>query len=66
MGAPVRRRRPFVSAVKPRLAVIQVGAGNRFGHPQPEVLQRLAGTRVLRTDLNGRIEVVSDGAEAVG
>ena len=52
---------PFVGAVKPRLAVIQVGAGNRFGHPQPEVLRRLAGTRVLRTDLNGRVEVVSDG-----
>jgi competence protein ComEC len=52
---------PFVSAVKPRLAVIQVGAGNRFGHPQPDVLQRLADSRVLRTDLNGRIEVISDG-----
>jgi|BarGraNGADG00212_2_1021979.scaffolds.fasta_scaffold05239_5 competence protein ComEC len=52
---------PFLSAVKPRLAIIQVGAGNRFGHPQPDVLQRLADSRVLRTDQNGRIEVISDG-----
>jgi competence protein ComEC len=51
----------FLSAVKPRLAVIQVGALNRFGHPQPDVLQRLADSRVLRTDQNGRIEVISDG-----
>ena len=54
---------PFLSAIKPRLAVIQVAALNRFGHPQPDVLQRLAGTRVLRTDQNGRIEVISDGAK---
>jgi competence protein ComEC len=52
---------PFVGAVAPRLAVIQVGAGNRYGHPQPAVLQRLAGSRVLRTDQNGRVEVISDG-----
>jgi competence protein ComEC len=51
---------PFVIAVKPRLAVIQVGAGNRFGQPQPDVLQRLAASRVLRTDQSGRIEVISD------
>jgi len=52
---------PFVAAVAPRLAVIQVGANNPFGHPHPEVLKRLAGIEVLRTDLNGRVEVVSDG-----
>ena len=52
---------PFVAAVAPRLAVIQVGADNTFGHPHPDVLERLAGVEILRTDLNGRIEVVSDG-----
>jgi len=52
---------PFVAAVAPRVAVIQVGADNYFGHPHPDVLARLAGVEVLRTDLNGRIEVVSDG-----
>lgn len=51
----------FLAAVQPRLAVIQVGADNRFGHPHPDVLARLAAVEVLRTDLNGRIEVISDG-----
>lgn len=52
---------PFVAAVAPHVAVIQVGAGNTFGHPNPEVLKRLAGAQVYRTDQQGRIEVVSDG-----
>ncbi len=51
----------FLAAVSPRLAIISVGAGNNFGHPHPAVLERLTGVEVLRTDLNGRIEVVSDG-----
>ena len=45
----------------PRLTVIPVGADNKFGHPHPAVLERLKGVEVLRTDQNGRIEVVSDG-----
>ena len=51
----------FIAAVAPQLAVIHVGADNHFGHPHPDVLARLAGVEVLRTDLNGRIEVISDG-----
>jgi len=53
----------FLRAVAPQLAVIQVGADNRFGHPAPEVLERLAAAkvRVLRTDQHGTIEVISDG-----
>jgi competence protein ComEC len=51
----------FIAAVAPRLAVIPVGADNEFGHPHPAVLERLKGVEVLRTDQNGRIEVVSDG-----
>jgi competence protein ComEC len=51
----------LIAAVAPRLAVIPVGAENTFGHPHPAVLERLKGVEVLRTDQNGRIEVVSDG-----
>lgn len=51
----------FLAAVAPRIAVIQVGAENTFGHPHPDVLARLAGIDVLRTDQRGRIEVISDG-----
>lgn len=53
----------FLKKVAPRLAVIQVGAGNRFNHPNPDTLDRLAAQEVLRTDLLGRIEIVSDGKQ---
>ncbi len=43
----------------PDIALISVGAGNRFGHPCPETLALLAeaGTPVLRTDVNGEVTV---------
>lgn len=52
----------FLKKVDPRLAVISVGRDNRYGHPHAETLEELkdAGVEVLRTDLNGTIEVVSD------
>jgi len=56
----------FLSAVAPRLAVISVGAENTFGHPAPEVLERLASqgdVTILRTDKQGTIELVTDGRE---
>jgi competence protein ComEC len=55
--------RPFVEVVAPQVAVIQVGTDNRFGHPAPEVLERLAGTRLFRTDQHGTIEVTTDGEQ---
>ena len=55
----------FLNAVSPELAVISVGADNRFGHPSPQVLERLEESvgeeRILRTDERGTIEVVTDG-----
>jgi competence protein ComEC len=52
----------FVAAVNPALAVIQVGE-NRYGHPDSTALERLQGSTVLRTDVDGRIEVTSDGQQ---
>lgn len=51
----------FVAAVNPQFALISVGAGNRFGQPAPEVLDRLAGRRLLRTDEHGTVELITDG-----
>lgn len=53
----------FLAAVKPEVAIISVGAGNNYGHPHPDVLNRLAGIEVYRTDLHGTIMVVTDGEE---
>lgn len=51
----------FIRAVDPAIAVISVGKDNTFGHPAPSTLRRLAGAMVYRTDLQGTIEVASDG-----
>jgi competence protein ComEC len=53
----------FLAAVKPKYAVIEVGAGNDYGHPHAVTLQKLAaaGVTVYRTDLNGNITITSDG-----
>lgn len=40
----------LVAAVDPRIAVIQVGADNKYGHPTDEVLDILRGRLVLRND----------------
>jgi competence protein ComEC len=54
----------FLRRVAPRLALISAGHGNRFGLPSAETLALLhrQGTRVMRTDQDGTIELVSDGA----
>lgn len=53
----------FLAAVAPRVALVSVGAANRYGHPSAAVLRSLAGARaqVLRTDRLGTIVVRTDG-----
>lgn len=51
----------------PRLALIPVGMDNSFKHPYPGTVEKLQaqGVRILRTDMDGRVEVVSDGERIV-
>ena len=51
----------FLRAVNPKVAVIQSGAGNRYGHPTKEALFRLeaAGAKIFRNDQNGTIRIIS-------
>lgn len=53
----------FLGRAAPRIVVISVGEGNRYGVPDHEVLARYEklGARVFRTDLHGAVEVSSDG-----
>lgn len=55
----------FLRAVRPRWAVISVGAQNPFGHPASSVLHRLsrAGVRVYRTDREGTVVFFTDGRQ---
>jgi competence protein ComEC len=49
----------FLNRFTPRIAVIQVGADNPYGHPTPEVLDRLhrTGAKVFRNDEHGDVIV---------
>jgi competence protein ComEC len=49
----------FLSRFPPKVAVIQVGADNPYGHPTPETLERLqrAGAKVFRNDEHGDVIV---------
>jgi competence protein ComEC len=53
----------FLQAVNPKLAIISVGKNNSYGHPTPEVLQKLAkfAIKTLRTDEFGDVTVLADG-----
>jgi competence protein ComEC len=53
----------LLEAWRPQLALVSAGRGNSFGHPAPEVLERLerAGVRILRTDRDGEITIDTDG-----
>ncbi|EKD86704.1 MAG: hypothetical protein ACD_37C00183G0003 [uncultured bacterium] len=53
----------LLSIIKPELAVISLGAKNKYGHPSKLSLDLLKEykAKILRTDLNGEIEIISDG-----
>jgi competence protein ComEC len=53
----------FLAAVRPRFVLISVGEGNTYGFPGRDLLARCrkAGARILRTDLDGAVEVRTDG-----
>jgi competence protein ComEC len=55
----------FLAATRPSLAIISAGEDNPYGHPNPELLERLhqAGVRILRTDQNGAVQILTDGSE---
>lgn len=59
----------FLDAVRPRVALVSVGAGNTYGHPNAGVLGHLTaqGVTVVRTDQRGDIAVVpgKDGPSLV-
>lgn len=53
----------FLDAVNPEYAIIQVGADNKYGHPNIEIINRLEEhkIKIFRNDLHGDIILISDG-----
>lgn len=62
-GSSTSSSQAFLQAVKPKYAVISVGVGNSYHHPEEEALQRLQsiGAEIYRTDLQGNIVCTTDG-----
>ncbi len=52
----------WLQNLNPRLVVISVGTADKDGLPSVETLELLKDYSVLRTDLNGWIEVSTDGS----
>lgn len=55
----------WLAKVNPSIAAICVGAGNPYGHPHSEVVNRLNGRNITiyRTDLDGTFYLSSDGED---
>ena len=53
----------FLHKVDPEYAIVSCGSDNVFNDPHPDVLERFSrlGTRILRTDINGAINITTDG-----
>ena len=58
-GAGDSTGQALLDAVRPELAVISAGSGNRYGHPHWETLERLTavGAEIYRTDLHGTVRI---------
>ncbi|HEX6316285.1 MAG TPA: DNA internalization-related competence protein ComEC/Rec2 [Gemmatimonadaceae bacterium] len=62
-GSTTSTTTALLDAVRPRVALVSVGAGNRYGHPSPDVMRTLRerGVAIVRTDDDGSIVVSLDG-----
>ncbi|GEK31938.1 metallo beta-lactamase superfamily lipoprotein [Kurthia zopfii] len=66
-GAAEATNKAFLDVVKPHLAAISVGEGNRYKHPTKDTLNRLkdANAKIYRTDQHGSIIFVSNGKNII-
>lgn len=62
-GSKTGINQELIDQIHPKLAVISVGKNNKYGHPSKEVIEILRNKeiKILRTDQNGEVEVVTDG-----
>ena len=64
-GSRTATTQALLDALHPRIALISVGADNDYGHPAPATIARLqgSGAQVFRTDLDGSIEISTNGTD---
>ncbi len=66
-GSSTSSSQDFLAAVQPEIAVIQCGLNNKHGHPSLRTIRRLErlGAQIFRNDLDGEINLVSDGKDII-
>ena len=66
-GSSTSTHTEFLAAVSPELSIIMCGLNNSQGHPHRQTLAALeaAGSKILRTDLNGHIVIRTNGEEYI-
>ena len=64
-GSRTSTSESILDKVLPEISVISCGVDNPFDHPHAETIQHLQkrGIKIFRTDLDGRVELRSDGKE---
>ena len=62
-GSATSSSSDFVKAVKPLIGIVSAGWQNRYNFPHPKVVERYQHyqTRLLQTDQEGAISLVTDG-----
>ncbi len=53
----------FVAETSPEYSIISCGENNSYGHPNDEVLETIAESEILRTDVNGTISFVLEDSK---
>lgn len=64
-GSDTSSAAPFISNVNPEVAILSYEGGNRYGHPNPEVVKRLknTGTKIYETAFDCHITVTTNGVK---
>jgi hypothetical protein len=53
----------LIAFLHPQLALLSVAPADKTGLPSPETLEALEGYNLLRTDMNGWIQLTTDGKQ---
>ncbi len=62
-GSDTSSTEEFIKAIRPSYAVLSYGKNNIYGHPSPDVKERLEenGTEIFETALDGAVIIKTDG-----
>jgi beta-lactamase superfamily II metal-dependent hydrolase len=66
-GSQTSSSLPFLNAVTPEVVIISLGAGNTYGHPHQEALDRISAAgveRLFRTDIDGTITLTVNASNS--